>query len=182
MRNENEMLYTEDEIDKLYVSSLHAAIRKLKRLTIYCGSPISFNGLGGWVWEQTIRYCIAEELKDRKLAPMFEEQVKIRGRARADLKIGSVALEVKNRGLFHSTAARKYGEYAKFARKSGLSYLFVTKEETYKPYRDGIVMEVGSTNAFFLDRHGEWKRFVDRIVELLRKGDSDSLCVGKKRQ
>lgn len=40
-------------------------------------------------------------------------------------------------------------------------------EESHGPYAEAASQAFGEGNAFFLDRHGAWKRFVDRVAELL---------------
>ena len=166
-------VYTENQIDKLFHSNHEQAVRKLTQLSVYCGTEPDFGQLTGWVYEQTLQYCIRRELKARKIEAEIAEHVKLRGRAKADLKVNSVAIEIKHNGLFDSGDAAKYRDYRKAAVANGWEYLYITRGESYRPYRTGITKALGRENAFFLDTRGDWRRFVDRLDELLRgRGES----------
>jgi hypothetical protein len=161
------LLFTESQIDKLFVSNREEAIRKLSELQIYSGKTPTFTGLGGWVYEQTLHYCIKREMQRLKIKAAISEQVTFHSRVKADLTVGKVAVEIKSRGLFDSTSAAKYGAYAKAAKEKGYKYLFVTRQENYKRYKTAIMREIGRQNTFFLNVDGDWKRFIERLVELL---------------
>ena len=111
--------------------------------------------------------CIRRELTARKLKADIKEHVCLRGRAKADLKVNNVAIEIKHNGLFGSSDAAKYRDYRKAATTNGWSYLFITRSESYPPYRTGITEALGRENVFFLDRKGDWKRFMRRLEELI---------------
>ena len=159
-------VYTETKIDGLYESNYKDAVSKLTQLPVYCGTPPHFGQLTGWVYEQTIQYCIKQELEARKVKADIKEQVSLRGRAKADLKVNNVAIEIKHNGLFGSQDAAKYSEYSKAASAKGWHYLYITQGETYKSYRAGITETLGRENVFFLDTEGDWDRFVGRLAEL----------------
>jgi hypothetical protein len=135
---------------------------------VYCGTKPAFGQLTGWVYEQTIQHCIRRELKAHKIKAEITEHDNLRGRAKADLKVNDVAIEIKHSGLFGSEDADKYKEYMEAASaKKGWRYLFVTRRESYAPYRTGIANALGTENVFFLDTEGDWKRFMHRLEELL---------------
>jgi len=96
------------------------------------------------------------------------KQVKLKARVKADLRIGNVAIEIKQSGLFSASDIAKYKRYRKVANDLGLGYLYVTGGERCQPYRDGISKVLGKENTFFLDTDGEWKRFICRLVCLFK--------------
>jgi len=106
-------IYNEDQIYELYSSSLTKAVRKLTEVPVFCGNEPSFSGLNGLVFEQTIQYCIKKELKAQKVKVEIVEQAKLRSRIKTDLRIGDVAIEIKQSGLFNTrkspqTFSRRY--------------------------------------------------------------------------
>jgi hypothetical protein len=161
-------VYNEARVCELYPSSLASAIRKLMQIRVFGGNEPSFSGLGGWVFEQTIQYCIRRELEAHKVKAEIVEQVKLKPRIRADLKIGNAAIEIKASGLFDTAAIAKYQERRKAANDLGWEYLFITGGESYQPYRRGITMAPGEANTFFLDTRGDWKRLISRLAYLNR--------------
>lgn len=174
-------IYTENQIDKLFRSNHHRAIRKLAQLPVYCGTGPDFGQLTGWVYEQTIQFCIRRELKARKVKAHIKEHVSLRGRAKADLKVNNVAIEIKHSGLFGSGDAAKYRDYRKAASAKGWEYLYITRGESYRPYRTGIIKALGGKNVFFLDTNGDWKRFVRRLEELAGSPNDNGLCCDQRR-
>ncbi len=161
-------IYTKAKIEKLYRASFKSAINKLKEIPIFCGNEPNFTGLGGWVFEQTIQYCLKRELKARKIKIDIAEQVNLKPRVKADLKIGNVVIEIKQSGLFDRSAIAKYAIYKQAANLLGMEYVFITLGERYEPYRIGIIKEIGDENSFFLDTDGDWARFVDRVTQLVK--------------
>jgi hypothetical protein len=103
----------------------------------------------------------------------LQEQTSITGRARADLQVAHVCIEVKLHGLFDHHAIERYRRYAKAARASDREYLYLTGGEGHDEYRTGILEAFGRGNAFFLDRKGHWNRFVVRLSALLRAAPQD---------
>lgn len=156
-------------IEALFEKSKLQAKRNLKKLDVCCGEEPDFAGLNGWVFEKTILSCLLEELVVKGIVRKIEEQVSLGGRARADLKIGSVAIEIKVSGLFSFDDIQKYGKYRKAAEKQGLQYLFLSREESYAPYRKGIIKTLGKANVFYLSDKSEWSRFVARLIEGIKK-------------
>jgi hypothetical protein len=153
--NRKMTIYNEDKVYKLYSSSLASAVRRLTKIRVFCGKEPGFSGLGGWVFEQTIQYCIKRELKARKVKARIAEQVTLKSRIKADLRIGNAAIEIKESGLFSASDISKYKEYKKAANDLGLEYLFITGGERYQPYRRGITTALGKANTFFLDTSGD---------------------------
>jgi hypothetical protein len=159
-------LYTEDQIKELFNSNHHKAVRKLENLPVFCGTKPDFGALAGWVYEQTIQFCIIRELNARKVRADIKEHVCLRGRAKADLRVNNIAIEIKHKGLFGGREAAKYRDYKNAATKNGWAYLYITGSESHQPYRAGITKALGSDNVFFLDTEGNWERFMRRLVEL----------------
>ena len=156
-----------DTIRALFDSSLRDAKACLASLKVCSSDEPKFNGLDGWLFEQTIQYCLRKELKARGRQPEIKEQVNLGGRSRADLLVGRAAIEIKKSGLFQREAANRYRKYRSTAEKKGYSYLYLTLRETYRPYREDVEKALGNQNAFFLDSPTEWQRFVKRIVKEL---------------
>ena len=156
-------------IEALFEKSKLQAKRSLGKIGVCCGDEPDFAGLNGWVFEKTILSCILEELVVKGIARKVEEQFSLGGRARADLKIGSVAIEIKVSGLFSFDDIQKYGKYRKAAEKQGLQYFFLSREESYAPYRRGIIKVIGKENVFYLSDKGEWSRFVTRLIQCVKK-------------
>ena len=92
--------YSEKAIKAAYQKNLSVACRMLASLPFAGGRPPNVRGLNGWVFEQTIRHYLAEEMKCLRLSPDIEEQVCILGRAKVDLRVGRVAIEMKAAGSF----------------------------------------------------------------------------------
>ena len=142
---------------------------KLSEIDVYCGNEPTFAGLAGWVFEQTVQHCLARELQAQGLVTGIEEQTSLGGRARADLTIGRLAIELKTRGLFGAKDVERYAKYRAAAEHRGYRYLFVTMQETHVPYRDGIIKAVGKDNVFVLGDGDQWSRLVDVVAAHLRK-------------
>lgn len=160
--------FDEASIRGLFEEYHQVAIVALTGLDFCCSEKPSFQGLRGWVFEQTVQNCLRKELKALRILAEIKEQASLAGRARVDLLIGStVALEIKAKGLFDSGAASRYLKYRLDAEKLGYTYLYLTLEESYLPYRKAMIEAVGEENAFFLDTHGDWGRLIKRITKLL---------------
>lgn len=157
------ILFDEGQVRRLFDSSLEAAKLKLRTLEVCSSDDPAFRGLTGWVFEQTVVYCLRKEIEAESRRPEIRQQVSLGGRASADCAIGSVAIEIKARGLFDRHAAARYHQYSLAARSKGYSYIYVTLGEKYAPYRSAIADAVGHNNAFFLDTEGQWEKFVQRI-------------------
>lgn len=89
---------------------LNAARQLLASLPVAEKREPNTKGLSGWVYEQTVRHCLSEELITLGLCPTIEEQVPLYGRTKIDLLVGRVAIEIKALGFFGDDA-RKYSRY-----------------------------------------------------------------------
>lgn len=160
------MKYNEREIEKIYQENLSVARQLLASLSVAEGREPTTKGLNGWVYEQTIRHCLCEELKELGITPTIKEQVPLHGRTKVDLLVGKVAIEIKALGLFGNDS-RKYTGYRAKAEENSWSYFYLTREESYRPYRVAMQSTFGDERAFFLDTEGDWERFVSKIINLL---------------
>jgi hypothetical protein len=161
--------FDEKSIHRLFNLNLKNAKAKLASLK-YCSRSVpSFQGLSGWVFEQTVQDCLRKELRALRIQAAIREQVSLGGKARADLLIGTLVMEIKARGLFDENAADRYCKYKAAAEKKGYAYLYLTLQETYQPYKKAILNGLGRQNAFFLDTPGDWNRLIKRIVNLLKR-------------
>jgi len=158
------MKYSERTVEKLYQDNLLAAYQLLASLTVAEGRKPSTKGLNGWVFEQTVRHCLSQELKLLEVSPIIEEQVPLYGRTKIDLLVGGVAIEIKARGSFGDDA-RKYSEYRSKIEERGWVYFYLTLGESYNPYRLATESAFGKDRAFFLDTAGDWERFVKEVVK-----------------
>src|SRR4051794_30471313 len=70
--------YTETQVLHLFDQSLKEAAERLKGLTVCCVDQPAFAGLSGWVFEQTIHYCIRRELEARQLPHLVKDMVRLR--------------------------------------------------------------------------------------------------------
>ena len=164
------LLFDFGKIWEIYERNLQRARDGLAELEVYCKNrDPQFAGLGGWVFEQTIQFCLQKELEARCIQADFREQIPLVGRVKADLGVGNLAIEIKSAGLFSKEDAQRYGSYKKAAAEKGLDYLFLTLCESYGAYRDGIIAAVGADNVFFLDDPEDWGRFVARVASAMTK-------------
>ena len=104
------MKYDEDTIERQYDENLTEAQQRLSSLPMADGRKPNIGGLNGWVYEQTIRHCLSEELMKFRQSPIIKEQVSLYGRVKIDLLIGNIAIEVKGAGSF-GAGDRKYSSY-----------------------------------------------------------------------
>ena len=163
--------FTANKIQHLYYRNLKTARACLAKLEFCSESEPVFQGLNGWVFEQTIQDCLFKELGHLSIDIDIREQESLGGRAKADLLIGKrIAIEIKASGLFDMDAAKRYGKYRAWAKKKGYTYLYVTLHESYLPYKDSIKKWLGAQNTFFLDSESadEWQKFVNRVFTLLK--------------
>jgi hypothetical protein len=158
------MEYDENQIEKLYQENLSAARQALALLSVAEGREPTTKGLNGWVYEQTIRYCLSQELIVLGSFLIINEQVPLYGRTKIDLLVGRVAVEIKALGSFGDDA-RKYRGYRAKVEERGWAYCYLTRSETYNRYRSETVSTFGKERAFFLDTKGDWERFVKEVVK-----------------
>jgi hypothetical protein len=157
------MKYDKNEIQKLYQQGLSAARQALALLPVAEGREPAISGLNGWVYEQTIRHCLSEELMTLGVSPVMKEQVPLYGRIKIDLLVGRVAVEIKALGSFGDDA-RKYSGYRSRVEDKGWTYCYLTHSETCQPYRLAAESAFGKEHAFFLDTPGDWERFVREVL------------------
>jgi hypothetical protein len=151
-----------------FESNLKTAKGSLASLEFCCSEEPSFQGLSGWIFEQTVQDCLRKELKALGIRAEIQEQASLGGRAAVDLLIGSaVAIEIKAKGLFDRNAASRYCKYRVAAEERGYCYLYLTLQESYLPYRKAMLEALGQENTFFLDTPGDWSRLVKRAIQLL---------------
>lgn len=158
-------IFSIDDIKKLHQASRDQALSKLKEVEVYSGDEPSFAGLNGWVFEQTIRYCVTHELEAKCVNLEIKEQVSLGGRAKADLQVGNTVIELKTSGLFGQSDVERYGRYRGQALDKGFNrYLYLTWDESHKPYRSGLEQVLDKENVFYISEEGEWRRFIDAII------------------
>jgi hypothetical protein len=163
------MKYSEITVGLKYTDNLENANHALRNLDFASDGIINFKGLNGWVFEQTIRQCLMDELKDILDEIDFKEQENLAGRATVDLVVGRVAIEIKSGGLF-SDESEKYTKWRVAAYAMGWDYLYITLDETYPQFKVSAKKAFGYENTFFLNDPGSWRKFVNRIVELNTAG------------
>ena len=158
------MKYTEPDIEHIYKETLDCAIAGLSNLPVANGREPSFQGLNGWVYEQTIRFCLENELSILGAVFAVKEQFPLRGRAKADLLVGRVAIEIKAAGFFGDDS-EKYKKYRAIASEKNLRYLYITRQESHRPYYLAAQYAFGSGKAFFLTESHAWRNFVEAVLE-----------------
>jgi hypothetical protein len=152
------MKYDEHDIEKIYQENLEVACDLLATLPVAEGRQPVTKGLNGWVYEQTIRYCLCQELKQLGINLDIKEQVTLHGRTRVDLLVGKAAIEIKALGLFSASDMKKYSGYRVKAEQIDWTYFYVTRAESYHPYRIAMHTAFGEARAYFLDTEGDWGR------------------------
>jgi hypothetical protein len=158
------MKFNERTIEKLFQESLIAARSLLAALPVAEGREPNLTGLNGWIYEQTIRYCLCQELITLGLSPIIKEQVPLHGRTKIDLLVGKLAIEIKALGSFGGDA-KKYSGYKAKVEERGWIYCYLTRSESYKPYRLETESTFRKELAFFLDSEGDWPRFVREVMK-----------------
>lgn len=161
--------YDSTTIDNLYNHNLSLAIQSLLKLDVFCGQSPKISGLNGWVFEQTIQFCLRKELEAIGIQTAFYEQHQLEGKVKVDLLVKHLAIEIKSRGIFGKSEASKYLEYRITAQQLGLKYLYLTRSENYAPYRIAMIEAIGHDDTFFLDRQDDWDRFVMRVAKELNE-------------
>lgn len=155
---------TEDDVRQLYERMLGEAVQALRGLPVFCGRDPAFGGLSGWVFEQTVQYCIRGSLREMGIDLPIAEQVSLGGRVKVDLVVGGTAVELKTAGLFGGDYRATYSAYRAKAHERGLRFVLLTRRESYGPYRAGIADVLGAENVFVLTDPGSWQRFIDRLL------------------
>jgi hypothetical protein len=161
------MIYSGNDIEKLYQDNLKEAYDKLASLLVVEGRRLKIKGLNGTIYEQVIRYCLFKELHSIGLMPTMNEQRTL-DKFVIDLSINNkIDIEIKAGGIFSKDGMIKYEKYRTRIEQDGHNYFYVTRSESYKPYQLKTTLTFGQNRAFFLDKDGEWERFVEEIKELL---------------
>ncbi|MFZ0943282.1 MAG: hypothetical protein WB930_14625 [Syntrophobacteraceae bacterium] len=158
------MRYDEHEIVRLYKENLSTGRQLLASLPVAEGKEPTTKVLTGWVFERTICHCLLQELIALGESPSVAEQTPLDGRAKIDLLIGRVAIEIKALGFFSAGDAKKYSGYRTKVEQKGWVYCYLTRGETHNPYRLAAEEAFGKERAFFLDTRGDWERFV-KVVQ-----------------
>lgn len=156
------MKYFREQIDSIYEQNLKIAKSLLSNLEIAEGREPNIRGLNGWVFEQTIRHCLEDELKLINIKINISEQVALGGRAKVDLLIGNIAIEIKSAGSFGDDS--KYFIYRKTAEANGWKYCYVSSTETVQSYREKIESIFDKKNTYYLDDPVAWKTLVNTIA------------------
>lgn len=158
------MRYTGQDIERIFEENLALAIARLEELPVARRRKPSFQGLNGWIYEQTIHTCLEDELALKNLTHPMEQQKALKGRAKVDLFVGTkTAIEIKAGGIFGDDAT-KYKKYCEIASELGWTYLYVTKRESHKPYYDATKAVFGEDAAFFLNEETGWEDFVNAVI------------------
>lgn len=170
-----------NEIRKLYERSLAQAREKLREIEVFCNTDAAFGGLSGWVFEQTIQHCIEMELQAKGLEVEIRQQAPLVGRAKADLAVGSfAAIELKSNGIYSKDDIEKYKRYKQAALEKGFNrYLYLSWDEGYLPYKNGLNEALGEENVFYIENTMEWSRFISELTEggdLLGQICKDAKC------
>ena len=108
------MKFTESDIQTRFEKARDEAMELLSRLEVANGrKPEKLRGLTGWIYEQTIRSCLEEELEILGIAPEISEQVRLgkTGAITLDLVVGQVVIEIKYGGFIGSADPEKYRKY-----------------------------------------------------------------------
>jgi len=165
------MKYDEDKVKELYQENLEDARKRLASLPVAEGRVPNITGLNGWVYEQTIHYCLRQELMALGLSTIAEdvrEQAPLYGRTKVDLLVGNVAIEIKAEGSFPGDA-EKYSRYRVIVEERGWVYYYLAGSDIYRPFRLSIESTFGKERAFFLDTKGDWERFVKEVIKNYKK-------------
>ena len=159
------MKYNGSDIERIFNENLSLAMTGLEAIPIARGRKPSFQGLNGWVYEQTIHSCLEDELLLQSISLPITQQKTLKGRAKVDLFVGlRTAIEIKAGGIFGNDA-EKYKKYREIASKEGWTYLYITKKETHKPYYDDTKAVFGEDGAFFLNEETGWEDFVNAVIK-----------------
>jgi hypothetical protein len=158
------MKFTGKDVIDQFNSTLAAVKVSLSKTAGEGGGPPNVTGLNGWVCEQTVRKCLTQEAVAAGLKYETVEQHKFGGRARLDLVVGNVAIEVKAHGVFGKNDCGKYEKYRTEVEKAGKKYLYVTLWEGHRPFRQMMRDIFGPENAFFVEEAGDWEKFVKAVI------------------
>lgn len=170
------MEYNSTSINSKFETNMAEVKKAFSSLSFKQTEPID-KLLKGWVFEQTISNCLQEEFNNKlkiiqqyKLSTL-EIQEKIKSRAVVDLVVdygeNKIFIEIKHSGVFKEEDIDKYDKYRKLIESNGFKYFYLSKEETYRPYKEKCKTRFGIDNAFFLDEQEDWERFINSIKKAL---------------
>ena len=171
------MIYNEITIINKFSDNLKMTSNCLKELDFcFDKNGVSFKGLTGWVFEQTILKCIRDEFGNSALIYTIGEQFKLskliiagkkcRGQADLVVKINdnTYLIEIKHTGIFSANDCEKYLKYKKIIEDNNYKYLYLTKGESYLKFKNICKEMFGENNSFFLDEEGSWKNFINLLT------------------
>jgi len=55
---------SKQSVEERYSDAIKEVEQKLASLDVVCGRKVNLKGLRGWIFEQTVRTCIEEEIVD----------------------------------------------------------------------------------------------------------------------
>lgn len=165
----NEMIYNEETVMSCFEKNRRIACEKLSSLDVAEGRIPNEKLVSGWVFEQVIRYFLIQELKELGKSPVVKKQEKIIGRAKLDLLVGKVAIEIKSSGSFNlKNDIDKYTRYKDIIKDREQIYIYLVGSETSARYLFEMERVFGKGKAFFLrQRKGDWERFVTEVLKNL---------------
>lgn len=154
-------------IETQYKKAKAEVIAKLESLSFTSSSPDKIRGLNGWVFEQIVLRSIKRDLKKAKIDCAISEQESIGGRARVDLLVGNVAVEIKVSG-YMDNVEQKYTRYRRLIERKGWVYFYVTLYEGYDPYVKMAERIYGPNRFFILSQDEAWNRFSEQLISTIR--------------
>lgn len=159
------MIYSECILELNYLDNLSNAKQALLDLD-FIGKDISdYNLLKVWVFEQTIRQCLREELINKNMIYDFNHNTTLTKIASIDLIVGKVAIEMRIIGLFEEELEH-YAKLKIAINNKGLDYLYIALNESYSPFKASANKIFGDDKTFYLNEANSWRRFVNKVVEL----------------
>jgi hypothetical protein len=178
------MLFNNLKVKETFDDNLIQASNALKKLD-FCSSThtseeLNFKGLVGWVFEETIFNCLKKELNSLNLRHQLRVQFNLstlavsgkKSKGKADLYLHTekqnYLIELKHTGVFGLSDCDKYRKYREIINNNGYKYLYLTKGESYEKFVNECKNIFDSENAFFLDKDGDWEKF----IKLIKKDNS----------
>lgn len=117
-----------------------------------------------WVRVQTMRQCLARELRLRgQPMPLTFENLRLCGRRRLDLTVGKLAIVIAPRAVSGARAARLAECRAVVDGVDGI-YLYLADGERHQHRIDATEAVFGRERTFLLDRVGDWARWVEFVA------------------
>ncbi|MDE3236444.1 MAG: hypothetical protein KGO81_10855 [Bacteroidota bacterium] len=173
------MLFNNQKVKEIFNDNFIKASNVLKTLDFYSNrhtnEEINFRGLVGWVFEETIFSCLNNELNSLNLRHELKVQFNLsslfvigkKSKGKADLYLHTdkqnYLIELKHTGVFGIADYDKYRKYREIVNNNNFKYLYLTKGESYEKFVTECKNIFGSENAFFLDKDGDWEKFINLI-------------------